>query len=34
MKDGSIGKVSENPFARADLEHQLLMVDDDMKMEA
>ncbi len=34
MKDGSIGKVSENRFARADLEHQLLMIDDDMKMEA
>ena len=34
MKDGSIAKVSENRFARADLEHQLLMVDDDMKMEA
>lgn len=34
MKDGSISKVSENRFARADLEHVLLMVDDDMKMEA
>ena len=34
MKDGSIGKISENPFARADLEHILLCVDDDMKMEA
>ena len=34
MKDGSIGKISENRFARADLEHQLLMIDDDMKMEA
>ena len=34
MKDGSIAKISENPFARADLEHQLLMIDDDMKMEA
>ena len=34
MKDDSIGKISENRFARADLEHQLLMVDDDMKMEA
>ena len=34
MKDGSIGKISENPFARADLEHVLLCVDDDMKMEA
>ena len=34
MKDGSIGKISENRFARADLEHTLLMVDDDMRMEA
>ena len=34
MKDGSIGKVSENPFARADLEHIHLMVDDDMRLEA
>ena len=34
MKDGSIGKVSENRFARADLEHVLLCVDDDMRMEA
>ena len=34
MKDGSIGKVSENRFARADLEHILLCVDDDMRMEA
>lgn len=33
-KDGSVGKVSENAFARADLEHILLMVDDDMRMEA
>ena len=30
MKDGSIGKIS----ARADLEHILLCVDDDMRMEA
>ena len=29
MKDGSIGKISENRFARADLEHILLCVDDD-----
>ena len=28
MKDGSIGKISENRFARADLEHILLCVDD------
>ena len=34
MKDGSVGKVSENPFARADLEHIHLMVDDDMRLEA
>ena len=34
MKDGSIGKVSENRFARADLEHILLCVDDDMRIEA
>ena len=26
MKDGSIGKISENRFARADLEHTLLML--------
>ena len=31
MKDGSIGKISENRFARADLEHILLCVDDDMR---
>ena len=34
MKDGSIGKITENRFARADLEHTLLCVDDDMRMEA
>ena len=34
MKDGCIGKISENRFARADLEHVLLCVDDDMRMEA
>ena len=34
MKDGSIGKISENRFARADLEHVLLCTDDDMRMEA
>ena len=34
MKDGSIGKISKNRFARADLEHILLCVDDDMRMEA
>ena len=34
MKDGSIGKISENRFARTDLEHILLCIDDDMRMEA
>ena len=34
MKNGSIAKVERSPFARADLEHELLMVDDDMKLEA
>ena len=34
MKDGSIAKISDNRFARADLEHIHLLVDDDMKMEA
>ena len=33
-KDGSVGKISENRFARADLEHVLLMIDDDMRLEA
>ena len=33
-KDGSVGKISENPFARADLEHCLLCIDDDMRLEA
>ena len=33
-KDGSVGKVSENRFARADLEHIHLMIDDDMRLEA
>ena len=32
MKDGSIAKISDNRFARADLEHIHLLVDDDMKM--
>ena len=31
MKDGSIGKISEKRFARADLEHILLCVDDDIQ---
>ena len=34
MKNGSIAKVERSPFARADLEGLLLMVDDDMKLEA
>lgn len=34
MNVSSIQKVEHNRFARADLEHKLLMVDDDMKMEA
>ena len=34
MSNGSISKVEMSPFARADLEHLLLMVDDDLKMEA
>ena len=34
MSTGSIAKVETSPFARADLEHLLVMVDDDMKLEA
>ena len=34
MKTGSIAKVENSPFARADLQNMLVMVDDDMKMEA
>lgn len=34
MNMSSIQKVEHNRFAKADLEHRLLMVDDDMKMEA
>ena len=34
LKNGSIAKVERSPFARADLEHELLMIDDDMKLEA
>ena len=33
MNYGSIPKLETNAFARADLEHKLLMVDDDMRME-
>jgi len=32
MNFGSLYKVESNPFARADLEHKLLMVDDDMNL--
>jgi len=34
MKTGSIAKVENNQFSRADLQHVLVMLDDDMKMEA
>ena len=34
MVNGSIAKLELSPFARADLEHRLLMVDDDLRMEA
>ena len=34
MSNGSIAKVEGNRFARADLEHLLLMVDDDLQMDA
>ena len=34
MNQSSIAKVETNAFARADLQHKLVMVDDDLKMEA
>ena len=34
MNTGSIAKVESSPFARADLEHRLVLLDDDMKLEA
>lgn len=34
MNVGSIAKVETSPFARADLEHLLVLVDDDLKIEA
>ena len=34
LKTGSISKVEISPFARADLQNMLVMLDDDMKMEA
>lgn len=33
MNMGSIGKLETSPFSRADLEHKLVLVDDDLKME-
>ena len=34
MSTGNLAKIENNRFARADLEHELVMVDDDMKLEA
>jgi len=34
MNMGSVQKLEKNQFSRADLEHRLLLVDDDMQMEA
>lgn len=34
MATGSIVKIESSRFARADLEHELVMLDDDMKLEA
>jgi putative DNA primase/helicase len=34
MANGNLAKAETNRFARADLEHLLVMVDDDMKLEA
>ena len=34
MGVGSVAKIENSPFARADLQHLLLLVDDDMKLEA
>lgn len=34
MATGSIAKIEGSRFARADLEHELVMLDDDMKLEA
>lgn len=33
MNQGSIAKLETSPFARADLEHKLLLVDDDLRIE-
>ena len=34
MNVGSVAKLEASPFARADLQHLLVLVDDDLKMEA
>lgn len=34
MANGSLSKLEASPFARADLQHKLVMVDDDLQMEA
>lgn len=34
MSVGSIAKIEHSPFARADLQHLLVLLDDDIKMEA
>ena len=34
MNTGSLAKIESSPFARADLQHLLCMVDDDLKLEA
>ena len=34
MMSGSLSKLEKSPFARADLQHKLLMVDDDLQLEA
>ena len=34
LSHGSIAKIEQSPFARADLEHILVMVDDDLQLEA
>lgn len=34
MCNGSLAKLENSPFARADLQHRLVMVDDDLRLEA
>ena len=34
MCNGSLAKLEASPFARADLQHRLVMVDDDLRLEA